>query len=116
MSLWRNRDSLLQGHAEIQAFLEMKWRKEHNYRLRKELFTFSGNRIAVEFYYEYSVSKSQESEWRRCYGIEHWTFAADGKMRSRQMSGNDVKISEADRWFKDDNVDAVKLPKGHVSF
>lgn len=114
-SIWRNRDIFIQGHGEIRAFLEAKWLKEHNYRLRKELFTFAHNRIAVEFFYEYSIQPSEDSEWRRCYGIEHWTFDNDGRMRSRQMSGNEVAIKKEERWFVNDNVDSVKLPAGHLS-
>lgn len=114
-SVWRNRHLILQGHGEIRAFLEDKWQKEHNYRLRKELFAFAGNRIAVEFHYEYSSAKSEDSQWMRCYGIEHWVFASDGRMSSRQMSGNEVPISKDERWFAGADVDSITLPRGHVS-
>lgn len=117
LSVWRNRTATLHGHAEIEAFLSAKWHREHNYRLRKELFSFADNRIAVEFWYEYSAGPSEEedSQWFRCYGIEHWVFASDGRMRSRQMSGNEIEITHAERWFRDDDVDSVVLPTGHYS-
>jgi len=80
--------------------------------LRKELFAFSDNKIAVQFWYEYV--DASDGRWKRCYGLEDWTFAADGRMRKRQMSGNDVLISEADRWFKDGvDVDAVEISERH---
>lgn len=115
-SRWRNRDSFLFGHGEIKAFLHRKWEREHNYRLRKELFSYAGNRIAVEFFYEYSTTVDEDTaEWRRCYGLEHWVFDADGRMRSRQMSGNEITIQREERWFQDDEVDSAELPIGHVS-
>ena len=114
--VWRNRDVFLQGRGEIEAFLIAKWQREHNYRLRKELFSYQDNRIAVEFFYEYSQTPDEASQWYRCYGIEHWVFAHDGRMGSRQMSGNEVKITAKQRWFLDDNVDGISIPRGHTSF
>ncbi|KAL1408502.1 hypothetical protein Q8F55_005314 [Vanrija albida] len=115
-SVWRNRDHFFSGTAAITAFLTDKWAREHNYRLRKELFAFEGNRIAVEFWYEHSEAEDPSSQWYRTYGLEHWVFAADGRMKSRQMSGNTVKIDAADRWFKDGvDVDAGSVPAGHIS-
>lgn len=93
-SVWRNRDRFLQGRAAIRAFLEEKWAKEHDYRLRKELFCFAGDRIAVEFNYEY---RDDNGRWWRAYGLEHWTFDERGLMHTRQASINDVPIEEKDR-------------------
>jgi nuclear transport factor 2 (NTF2) superfamily protein len=93
-SIWRNRTSFLVGTAAIEEFLNKKWEKERNYRLRKELFAFADNKIAVQFWYEYQDAHD-DMKWKRCYGLEDWTFADDGKMRKRQMSGNDVEINEA---------------------
>ncbi|KFA64026.1 hypothetical protein S40285_04226 [Stachybotrys chlorohalonatus IBT 40285] len=110
-SIWRNRDHFLQGRDAIEEFLTQKWAKEHGYRLRKELFAFTENRIAVQFWYEWHDKNGQ---WWRTYGLEDWTFADNGLMRKRQMSGNDVKISEDNRWFKDDvNVDDVEISEEH---
>jgi nuclear transport factor 2 (NTF2) superfamily protein len=104
-SIWRNRDLFFQGHDEIKKFLKNKWEKENGYRLRKELFSFTDNKIAVQFWYEFY---DENNQWWRCYGLEDWTFADNGKMRKRQMSGNNVKISDEKRWFKD-NVDVNKV-------
>jgi len=96
-SIWRNRSSFLSGTAAIEDLLTKKWEKEKSYRLRKELFAFSNNKIAVQFWYEYQDSHDG-MKWKRCYGLEDWTFAEDGKMRKRQMSGNDVEISESGKY------------------
>ncbi|KAL2023585.1 hypothetical protein VTK56DRAFT_2193 [Thermocarpiscus australiensis] len=110
-SIWRNRDTFLQGHEEIVDFLRKKWEKERDYRLRKELFAFTDNKIAVQFWYEW---RDETGQWWRTYGLEDWTFAENGLMRKRQMSGNDVKISEAERWFKDGvDVDSVDISEKH---
>lgn len=92
-SIWRNRSFFFLGTADIEDFLTKKWQKEKSYRLRKELFAFTDNKIAVQFWYEYQDSHDG-MKWKRCYGLEDWTFAEDGRMRKRQMSGNDVEISE----------------------
>lgn len=90
-----------------------KWDKEKSYRLRKELFAFADNKIAVQFWYEYQ-DKYDGMKWKRCYGLEDWTFADDGRMRKRQMSGNDVEISEEDCWFKDGvDVNTVEISEKH---
>jgi len=107
-SIWRNRDTFLKGHDEIVKFLTKKWEKENGYRLRKELFAFTDNKIAVQFWYEWH---DEAGEWYRTYGLEDWTFAEDGRMKKRQMSGNDVKISTVERWFKD-GVDVNEVPIG----
>ena len=93
-SVWRNRDTFLQGTAQIVEFLTGKWQREQDYALRKELWTFGGNRIAVRFQYEWHDAGGQ---WWRSYGNENWEFAADGRMSRREASINDVAIAEADR-------------------
>jgi nuclear transport factor 2 (NTF2) superfamily protein len=110
-SIWRNRDRLLQGTEEIVEFLRKKWEKEDGYRLRKELFAFTENRIAVRFWYEW---RDEEGQWWRRYGLGDWTFAKDGRMEKRMMSGNDVKIAENERWFKDGvDVESVDIGERH---
>ncbi|KNG44949.1 duf1348-domain-containing protein [Stemphylium lycopersici] len=111
--IWRNRSSFLAGTAAIEDFLTKKWEKEKSYRLRKELFAFTENKIAVQFWYEYQDAHDG-LKWKRCYGLEDWTFADDGKMRKRQMSGNDVEIDEAARWFRDGvDVNKVDITEHH---
>ncbi|KAF2116516.1 hypothetical protein BDV96DRAFT_611836 [Lophiotrema nucula] len=112
-SIWRNRSSFLQGTAAIEEFLTKKWQKEKSYTLRKELFAFTDNKIAVQFWYEYQDSHDG-MKWKRCYGLEDWTFAEDGKMRKRHMSGNDVEISDGERWFKEGvDVNKVDISERH---
>ncbi|MCJ1423379.1 hypothetical protein MMC29_001262 [Sticta canariensis] len=111
--IWRNRDHFFRGHAAIVAFLTAKWGCERNYRLRKELFAFRENKIAVQFWYEYQ-DEQDEMKWKRCYGLEDWTFNEQGKMRKRMMSGNDVVIGEEGRWFRDGvEVDEVEIGEEH---
>ncbi len=86
-SIWRNRNEFLQGHAEIETFLTRKWAKELDYKLKKELFLFSDDKIAVQFEY---VWHNASGQWFRSYGLEHWEFAADGRMKKRTASINDV--------------------------
>ncbi|MBM7773119.1 nuclear transport factor 2 (NTF2) superfamily protein [Actinokineospora baliensis] len=93
-SLWRNRDRLLTGHAEIVAFLQEKWDTERDYALRKELWGFRGNRIGVRFQYE---CQDITGQWWRSYGNELWEFAPDGRNRRREASINDLPIDERDR-------------------
>ena len=110
--IWRNRDEFFRGHDAIIDFLTRKWSKETYYRLRKELFAFSDDKIAVQFWYEFKHPET--GRWRRCYGLEDWTFAEDGRMRKRQMSGNEVDISESERWFKDGvDVNTVEISEEH---
>ncbi|KAL2150314.1 hypothetical protein VTH82DRAFT_7990 [Thermothelomyces myriococcoides] len=110
-SIWRNRDTFLQGREAIVDFLHKKWAKEKDYRLRKELFAFTDNKIAVQFWYEW---RDETGQWWRTYGLEDWTFADNGLMKKRQMSANDVKIGEDERWFKDGvDVDAVEIGEQH---
>jgi len=93
-SQWRNRDEFVTGRGDIVAFLERKWAREQDYVLRKDLWTFAGNRIAVRFQYEWHDSAGQ---WWRSYGNENWEFADDGLMRRREASINDLPISAAER-------------------
>lgn len=140
-SIWRNRDQFFQGRDAIEKFLAEKWAKENGYRLRKELFAFRDNKvravappppfffvsclfflklncllnrdeqIAVQFWYEWH---DKEGQWWRSYGLEDWTFAENGLMRKRQNSTNDVKISEEERWFKNDvDVSTVDISEVH---
>ncbi len=93
-SEWRNRDEFLVGRAEITAFLRRKWDKELDYVLRKDLWAFEGNRIAVRFQYEWHDAAGQ---WYRSYGNELWEFDDHGFMRRREASINDVAIAEKNR-------------------
>ncbi|WP_040797297.1 nuclear transport factor 2 family protein [Nocardia higoensis] len=93
-SVWRNRDEYFIGRAAIVDFLTRKWEKENGYALRKELWAFDGNRIAVRFQYEWH---DESGAWWRSYGNEQWEFAPDGLMSRREASINDVAIAEADR-------------------
>ena len=95
-SVWRNRAEFVQGRAEIEAFLARKWARELDYRLIKELWAFTGNRIAVRFAYEWH---DDSGHWFRSYGNENWEFGADGLMRWRIASINDLPIAETDRLF-----------------
>ncbi|MGB3481670.1 MAG: nuclear transport factor 2 family protein [Mycobacterium sp.] len=99
-SWWRNRSTFLHGRAEIIEFLTDKWARELDYRLIKELWAFGDNRIAVRFAYEYHDT---DGRWFRAYGNENWEFDADGLMRRRHASINDVSIAAADRLFHWDN-------------
>ena len=93
-SRWRNRDQFVTGRAEIVAFLTAKWEREHDYALRKSLWAYAGDRIAVRFAYE---CRDDDGQWWRSYGNENWEFDADGLMRRREASINDRAIAEADR-------------------
>lgn len=96
-SVWRNRAEFLTGRPAIVAFLTAKWAREQDYRLIKELWAFSGNRIAVRFAYEWHDGDGQ---WFRSYGNENWEFAADGLMQRRIASINDLPIDETERLFR----------------
>jgi nuclear transport factor 2 (NTF2) superfamily protein len=93
-SVWRNRAEFLHGRAEILAFLKRKWATELDYRLKKEVFTFSDDRIAVQFQYEY---RTDSGGTFRAHGLEHWVFAADGRMQTRTTSINDIPIGADER-------------------
>jgi len=94
-SQWRNRDEFFEGREAIKAFLTTKWKKELHYRLMKELWAFTGNRISVRFEYEWQHAES--GQWFRTHGNEHWEFDEDGLMRRRDMSANDVPIQPSER-------------------
>jgi len=96
-SEWRNRNEFINGRAEIVAFLSKKWQKELNYRLKKEYWAHTDNRIAVRFEYEY---QNQAGEWFRAYGNENWEFDDNGLMQKRFASINDLAIAEKDRKLK----------------
>jgi nuclear transport factor 2 (NTF2) superfamily protein len=93
-SQWRNRAEFFTGRAAIIDFLRRKWNKELGYRLKKELWGFRNNRMAVRFEYEWH---DDSSSWFRSYGNELWEFAENGLMQRREASINDLPISEADR-------------------
>jgi len=93
-SEWRNRDLFLKGRDEIRDFLAQKWSQELEYSLRKDLWAFRDNRIAVRFQYE---SLDSSGQWWRSYGNENWEFDDAGLMRRREASINDVAIEESDR-------------------
>ncbi|AMQ01848.1 hisitidine kinase [Pedobacter cryoconitis] len=91
---WRNRNQFINGREEVVNFLKDKWKKEHNYRLKKELWAFTGNRIAVRFEYEFN---DESGQWFRAYGNENWEFNADGLMQKRFAAINNIPIEEKDR-------------------
>ena len=93
-SQWRNRDEFVSGRAEIVEFLRRKWERELDYALRKDLWAFAGNRIAVRYQYE---SHDASGQWYRSYGNELWEFDDEGYMRRREASINDVRIDESER-------------------
>jgi nuclear transport factor 2 (NTF2) superfamily protein len=95
-SRWRNRSEFVTGRQDIVAFLTRKWTKELDYRLIKELWAFTGNRIAVRFAYE---CHDDSGNWYRSYGNENWEFNDDGLMRLRLASINDLPIKESDRKY-----------------
>lgn len=106
-SRWRNRAQFLQGRAAIEAFLTLKWQRELDYRLVKELWAFHGERIAVRFAYEWH---DDSGNWYRSYGNENWAFDADGLMHTRIASINDLCIPESQRLF---HWPAGRRPDGH---
>ena len=93
-TVWRNRTEFLEGREAVTRFLERKWRRELGYQLRKELWGFRNNRMAVKFQYEWHDDSGQ---WFRSYGNELWEFAPSGLMQRREASINDLPIAERDR-------------------
>ncbi|MGY3793967.1 DUF1348 family protein [Aquimarina sp. 433] len=91
---WRNRNQFINGREEVQDFLIDKWKNEQEYKLKKELWAFTENRIAVRFEYEY---KNDKEQWFRAYGNENWEFDENGLMKKRYASINDLEISASDR-------------------
>jgi nuclear transport factor 2 (NTF2) superfamily protein len=96
-SKWRNRDEFFEGREAIRDFLRRKWARELDYRLEKNLWCFTENRIAVRFEYE---SHDSEGRWWRSHGNELWEFGENGLMRRRDASINDYKIDESERKFR----------------
>lgn len=96
-SWWRNRSEFFSGRDNIREFLQRKWAKELDYRLKKELWSFTDNRISVRFEYEWH---DEAGQWTRSYGNEQWEFAENGLMQRREASINDVLIEESDRKFR----------------
>jgi nuclear transport factor 2 (NTF2) superfamily protein len=94
---WRNRTDFVNGREEVKKFLAGKWERELDYKLKKELWGFRENRMAVRFEYEYH---NAEGQWFRAYGNENWEFDENGYMRKRYASINDLPIEEKDRKFK----------------
>lgn len=96
-SVWRNRSEFFEGREQIKAFLYRKWDKELNYKLMKELWCYTDNRISVRFEYEWRDAST--NQWMRTHGNEHWEFNANGFMTRRDMSANDYPIHEADKKY-----------------
>lgn len=94
-SEWRNRTEFFKGREAIKSFLRRKWAKELDYKLMKELWSYTGNRISVRFEYEWRDADT--GQWMRTHGNEHWEFDDSGLMRRRDMSANDYPIHESDR-------------------
>ncbi|AOM79976.1 DUF1348 family protein [Pedobacter steynii] len=93
-TVWRNRSTFINGRRAVQEFLETKWKKELNYKLKKELWAYTDNRIAVRFEYEW---QDQQGQWFRAYGNENWEFNENGLMEKRYASINDLPIDESER-------------------
>lgn len=91
---WRNRTDFINGRDAVKEFLKAKWEKELDYKLKKELWGFRENRMAVRFEYEY---RNEAGQWFRAYGNENWEFDENGLMRKRFASINDMPIKEKDR-------------------
>ena len=97
-SEWRNRTEFFTGRTAIKKFLRRKWANELDYRLMKELWAFTDNRISVRFEYEW---RDETGQWFRTHGNEHWEFDDEGLMRRRDMSANDYPIAEAERRYRE---------------
>lgn len=108
-SVWRNRSGFLKGREAIIDFLTEKWSRELDYRLVKELWAFTDNRIAVRFAYEW---RNDNDQWFRSYGNENWEFAEDGLMQWRIASINDLRIDETQRLF---HWNEATRPEDHKS-
>ncbi|MHB1627862.1 MAG: nuclear transport factor 2 family protein [Bacilli bacterium] len=97
-SLWRNRTEFFAGREAIKEFLGRKWAKELDYRLMKELWCYTDDRISVRFEYEWRDADT--GQWMRTHGNEHWEFDDEGLMRRRDMSANDIAIDESERRYR----------------
>lgn len=109
-SQWRNRAEFPVGRDEIVAFLTRKWMREHDYRLIKELWAFTDDRIAVRFAYEWH---DDSGDWFRSYGNENWEFTAEGLMARRFASINDLAIRESDRKYHWERDASGRRPDAH---
>ena len=96
-SQWRNRDQFFTGREAIVEFLKDKWKDEQYYKLKKYLWSFTDNRISVRFEYEWQ--DSENGQWKRTHGNEHWEFDKEGLMKIRDMSANDINIKESEIKF-----------------
>jgi len=96
-SQWRNRTEFITGREAIKEFLKHKWAKELDYRLMKELWAYTDNRISVRFEYEWRDADT--SQWFRTHGNEHWEFDEEGLMKRRDMSANDIPIQKSERRY-----------------
>lgn len=94
---WRNRNIFINGREEVKNFLTAKWEKELDYKLKKELWAYTDNKIAVRFEYEW---QDKNGQWYRSYGNENWEFDENGFMAKRYASINDIEIKESDKKFK----------------
>jgi nuclear transport factor 2 (NTF2) superfamily protein len=94
-SSWRNRDEFFTGREAIREFLQRKWSTELHYKLVKELWAYTDNRVSVRFEYEWQHART--GQWYRTHGNEHWEFDADGYMTRRDMSANDIAIAASER-------------------
>jgi nuclear transport factor 2 (NTF2) superfamily protein len=95
---WRNRNEFFTGREAVKSFLKGKWERELEYKLMKELWAFTDNRISVRFEYEWRCAET--GQWYRTHGNEHWEFDQEGLMKVRDMSANDVAILESHRKYK----------------
>jgi nuclear transport factor 2 (NTF2) superfamily protein len=110
-SVWRNRDTFLTGRAAIVEFLTRKWERELDYVLRKSLWAFADNRIAVRFQYEWHDATGR---WFRSYGNENWEFDEQGLMRRREASINDVAIAATERRYLGPRPDSERNPQPEI--
>jgi uncharacterized protein len=106
-TVWRNRDEFVTGREAVVAFLTRKWEHELDYALRKELWAFTADRIAVRFQYE---CHDESGQWWRCYGNEQWEFTDEGLMRRREASINDLPIEPSDRRIDGPRPDGDRTP------
>jgi len=109
--VWRNRDLFISGRGEIVEFLQQKWERELDYALRKDLWCFDNNRIAVRFQYE---SRDRDNQWWRSYGNELWEFDENGLMRRREASINDLRIEESERRIFGPRTDGERAAESPV--
>lgn len=106
-SIWRIRDVVLKGHDEINNFARKKWENQYENIVKKEVFAFTDDKIAVQFWYEYHDKNNQ---WWRCYGLEYLKFEKNGMVKKCQMNSSEIKINNDERWFKNGiNIDNIEI-------